>query len=92
MHATAEPRHGYHGQIAAAHMVANIPRVQFDTPGEEVIAALHGRHFDCADTVFVTNDSDQLMGIVRINELYGDSSKQIGQIMKEEHEAVLRHG
>jgi magnesium transporter len=70
-------------------MVANIPRVHLDTPVEKVIEALRGRLYDCADTIFVTNGSGQLMGIVRINDLFGDGAERIGDIMEEEHEAVL---
>ena len=84
-----EVRHSYHSETAAAHMVANIPRVHLDTPIDKVIAALRGHLYDCADTIFVTNGSGHLMGIVRINDLFGDDAERIGDIMEEEHEAVL---
>lgn len=86
---TIEPHHAYHGETAAAHMLANIPRVHLDTPVEKVIEALRGHLYDCADTVFVTDGSGRLMGIVRINDLFGNNAARIGDIMEEEHEAVL---
>ena len=83
-----ETRHPYHREAAAAHMLANIPRAHLDTPVEQVISALRGHLYDCADTVFVTDDRGHLEGIVRINDLFGDHAKRIGDIMEEEHEAV----
>ncbi len=88
MTATTSPHTGYHREAAAAHMVANIPRAKFDTPVDRVIEALRGHLYDCADTVFVTNDLGKLMGIVRINDLFGDHAERIGDIMEERHEAV----
>ena len=84
-----EVRQTYHGQTAAAHMVANIPRVHLGTPVDKVIEALRGRLYDCADTVFVTDDIGHLVGIVRINDLFGVGAERIGEIMEEEHKAVL---
>lgn len=78
----------YHREAAAAHMVTNIPRAKYDTPVDQVIEALRGQHYDCADTVFVTDGAGHLAGIVRINDLFGDGTKQIGDIMEEKHEAV----
>lgn len=89
MPATAKMQHAYHREAAASHMVANIPRAHQDTPVENVIAALRGHLYDCADTVFVTDQSDHLLGIVRINDLFGKDDERIGDIMEEEHEAVL---
>ncbi len=89
MEENSEVHHAYHREAAAAHMVANIPRVHLETPVEKVIEALRGRLYDCADTIFVTDGSGQLMGIVRINDLFGDGAERIGDIMEEEHEAVL---
>lgn len=86
---TAEIHAPYHREAAAAHMVANIPRAHMDTAVTDVIDALRGRLYDCADTVFVTDGAGRLMGIVRINDLFGDHSERIGDIMQEEHEAVL---
>ena len=88
MTASVEKQAGYHREAAAAHMVANIPRAKFDTPVDLVIEALRGHLYDCADTVFVTDGVGKLMGIVRINDLFGDGAKQIGDIMEERHEAV----
>jgi magnesium transporter len=84
-----ETHHAYHREAAAAHMVANIPRAHFDTPVEKVIDALRGNLYDCADTVFVTDSAGRLMGIVRINDLFGNPPDLIGDIMEDEHEAVL---
>lgn len=78
----------YHRETAAAHMVANIPRAKFDAPVDRVIEALRGHLYDCADTVFVTDGAGQLMGIVRINDLFGGGAERIGDIMEERHEAV----
>ncbi len=88
MNATASAQHAYHREAAAAHMVANVPRVHVDTSVEEVLKALRGQLYDCADTVFVTDDAGQLVGIVRINEMFGSRSDRIGDIMQEEHDAV----
>ena len=88
MTASADPRTAYHREAAAAHMVANIPRAKHDTPVDRVIEALRGHLYDCADTVFVTDDSGHLMGIVRINDLFGSRAEKIGDIMEERHEAV----
>ena len=88
MTAPAVIRTAYHREAAAAHMVANIPRAKYDTPVDGVIEALRGHLYDCADTVFVTDDVGQLLGIVRINDLFGNGAKQIGDIMQEDHEAV----
>lgn len=88
MTASAVTQAAYHREVAAAHMVANIPRAKFDTPVDSVIEALRGHLYDCADTVFVTDGAGQLKGIVRINDLFGAGAKQIGDIMEEQHEAV----
>lgn len=89
MAADPETSPAYHREAAAAHMVANIPRAHSDTPVHEVIEALQGRQFDCADTVFVTDPDGRLLGIVRINDLFGQHAERIGDIMEEEHDAVL---
>ena len=73
---------------AAEHMLTGIPRALIDTPVDQVIEALRGSVFECADTVFVTNNSGQLLGIVRINDLFADGQLLIGDIMEPEHESV----
>jgi len=73
---------------AAEHMLTGIPRAHIDTPVEQVIDALRGSDFECADTVFVTDTSGHLQGIVRINDLFADGQVRIGDIMEPEHEAV----
>jgi len=88
MTAGVETQAGYRRESAAAHMVANIPHAKFDTPVDLVIEALRGHLYECADTVFVTDGVGKLMGIVRINDLFGDGAKQIGDIIEEQHEAV----
>jgi magnesium transporter len=75
-------------ETAGAHMVTLIPRALVDTPVEKVIESLRGQKFECADTVFVTDSAGQLEGIVRINDLFADGERQIGEIMEPEHEAV----
>jgi magnesium transporter len=89
MTASVQAHTAYHREAAAAHMVANIPRAKFDTPVERVIEALRGHLYDCADTIFVTDEAGHLEGIVRINDLFGDGAKAIGEIMEEQHQAVL---
>jgi magnesium transporter len=66
---------------AAEHMLTGIPRAHIDTPVEQVIDALRG-------SVFVTDTSGHLQGIVRINDLFADGQVRIGDIMEPEHEAV----
>jgi magnesium transporter len=69
-------------------MVRHIPRATPDTPVGEVIKELSGRHFDCADTIFITDENDCLEGIVRINDLFSDGELPIADIMEPEHDAV----
>lgn len=78
-------------ETAGSHMVTHIPRATADTPVNLVIQSLRGQKFECADTVFVTDTEGRLAGIVRINDLFADSERQIGEIMESEHEAV-RYG
>lgn len=75
-------------ETAGAHMVTRIPRANADTLVDEVIRTLRGQHFDCADTIFVTDAAGRLDGIVRINDLLSDGAHRIGEIMEPEHEAV----
>lgn len=88
MTASEKTQATYHREAAAAYMVANIPRAKYDTPVDQVIEGLRGRLYDCADTVFVTDGRGHLMGIVRINDLFRNGARQIGDIMEERHEAV----
>ena len=73
---------------AAEHMLTGIPRAHIDTPVDQVIEALRGSVFECADTVFVTDNAGQLLGIVRINDLFADGQLRIGDIMEPEPESV----
>jgi len=73
---------------AAEHMLTGIPRAHIDTPVEQVIDALRGSVFECAETVLVTDTSGHLQGIVRINDLFAEGQVRIGDIMEPEHEAV----
>lgn len=75
-------------ETAASHLVTGIPRATPETPVSEVIAALRGGRYDCADTVFVTDSDGKLEGIVRINDLLADGDRAIRDIMEPEHEAV----
>lgn len=75
-------------ESAASHMVAGIPTAHVDTPVSAVLDDLIGSRFECADTVFVLDDDGRLEGIVRINDLFADGDRQIGDIMEEEHESV----
>jgi magnesium transporter len=73
---------------AAEHMLTGIPRAHIDTPVDQVIRNLRGSFYECADTVFVTDDTGHLLGLVRINDLFADGHHRIGDIMEPEHEAV----
>lgn len=75
-------------ETAATHMVREIPVALTDTPIDEVIASLRGRKFECADTIFITDGEGRLEGIVRVNDLFAETGRPIGDIMEEEHEAV----
>jgi len=75
-------------ETAVSHMVTHIPRAFADTPVDTVIQSLRGQKFECADTVFVTDSMGRLEGIVRINDLFANGERQIGEIMEPEHEAV----
>lgn len=75
-------------ETAATHMVGGVPVATMNMTVEEVIGSLRGRKFDCADTVFVTDDEGRLEGIVRVNDLFSEADCRIGEIMEEEHEAV----
>lgn len=76
-------------ETAAAHMVREIPRATRETTVDDALAALRGRHFACADTVFVTEDGGRLAGIVRLNDLLSaPGSATLGSIMEPEHDAV----
>ena len=69
-------------------MVARIPRATTNMLASTVIQSLRGQKFECADAVFVTDAEGQLEGIVRINDLFANSERQIGEIMEPEHESV----
>lgn len=73
---------------AARHLVSSVPTARPDARTQDVIAGLSGQAFACADTVFVTDEDDRLVGIVRINDLFADGAQTIAEIMEPEHEAV----
>jgi magnesium transporter len=75
-------------EMAASHMVKRIPRATPDMSVGAVIQSLRGEQFDCADTIFVTDEDDRLEGIVRINDLLGDGDRPIREIMEDRHDAV----
>jgi magnesium transporter len=75
-------------ETAASHMVTHIPRSTAEMLVSAVINSFRGQRFECADTVFVTDDDGRLEGIVRINDLFADGERKIGEIMEPEHEAV----
>jgi magnesium transporter len=75
-------------ETAGTYMVTHIPRAFTGTSIKTVIESLHGNRFECADTVFVTDDDGRLEGIVRISELFANLDGPIGDIMEPEHEAV----
>jgi magnesium transporter len=76
------------GDTAASHMVTRIPRATADARVDDVIDALRGQDFECADTVFVVDDMNRLQGVVRINDLLADGDRRIGDLMEAKHEAV----
>jgi len=73
---------------AESHIVTNIPRANANERAEAVISSLCDRTFECADTIFVTDSSGHLNGIVRINDLFSDSSRLLGEIMETKYESV----
>ena len=75
-------------ETAGTYMVTRIPRASTSTPIDSVIRSLHGNRFECADSIFVTDEEGCLEGIVRINELFANVRGAIGDIMEPEHEAV----
>lgn len=75
-------------ETAGTYMVTHVPRAFTGTSIKAVIESLHGNRFECADTVFVTDDDGRLEGIVRISELFANLDGPIGDIMEPEHEAV----
>jgi magnesium transporter len=75
-------------EVAARHLVRGIPRVPPDAAVDDVVAELRGQAFDCADTVFVVDPEERLIGIVRINELLSGGGRVIADILEPEHEAV----
>ncbi len=84
----SDPGPAHPRETAGARMVSRIPRALADTPVAEVIAALIGGAYDCADTVFVTDGDGRLVGLVRINDLFAGDGRPIGEIMEAEHAAV----
>lgn len=78
-------------ETAASHMVTRIPRATATTPVHQVLASLRGERFDCADTIFVTDEDGRLEGLVRINDLLADAERDIAKIMEPEHEAVRKN-
>lgn len=74
--------------MAVAHMVRRIPKATATTRVGDVIRSMRGQRFECADTIFVTDDAGQLEGIVRINDLFADGDRPIREIMEDRHEAV----
>ncbi|SIO53282.1 magnesium transporter [Rhodovulum sp. ES.010] len=75
-------------ETAQTHLVASVPTARPETRAADLIAALGGQHFDCADTILVTDADTRLIGIVRINDLFANAGRLIGEIMEPEHEAV----
>ncbi|MEM9629444.1 MAG: magnesium transporter [Pseudomonadota bacterium] len=75
-------------ETAGSHLVTRIPRATIGTRVEIIIEAFRGQTFECADTIFVTDDDGRLEGIVRINDLFTDGARRIEEIMEPEHDAV----
>ncbi|MEZ5714012.1 MAG: magnesium transporter [Paracoccaceae bacterium] len=73
---------------ASSHLVTNIPRALAGASVADVMRDLRGTYYDCADTVFVIDPAERLLGLVRINDLFADGARRIGDIMEPEHEAV----
>ena len=86
---TNEAHHAHHRKTAAAHMFSNVPRAHPVTPVAEVIEALRGHLYECADTVFVKGNAGQLVCVARTDALCGKPAERIGDITEEETEAVL---
>ncbi|MCP5144804.1 MAG: magnesium transporter [Gammaproteobacteria bacterium] len=84
----SQPENSAVRETAGSHMVTSIPRATPQTRVSEVIAQLRGRKYECADTIFVVDDTEHLLGVVRINDLLADGEHCLGDIMEEEHQAV----
>lgn len=74
-------------ETADTHVVRSGPWTTADALVSAVIRSLQGQQFECADTVFVTDADGRLAGIVRINRLFANNERRIGEIMEPEHEA-----
>lgn len=76
-------------ETAHAHMVSRVPRAEAGDSAAVVLDDLRGRHFDCAEAVFVTDRDGRLQGLVHINDLLSATPDQaMAEIMEPEHTAV----
>ena len=49
---------------------------------------MKGHHYECADTVFVTDAVGRLEGIIRINDLFADTRRPLRDLMEPKYSAV----
>lgn len=91
MQQTSYQESGGIDDVAATHLVTRIPRAPADATVDDVLKRLRGQAYDCADTVFVVDAEERLVGLVRINDLLAHGDRRIGEIMEPEHEAVGLH-
>ncbi|WP_375595689.1 magnesium transporter [Algihabitans albus] len=76
-------------ETARAHMAGGVPRAETGDSAAAVLDDLRGRHFECAEAVFVTNPEGRLEGVVHINDLLAARPDQaMAEIMEPEHTAV----
>lgn len=76
-------------ETARAHMAHRVPRAEAGDSAAVVLDDLRGRHFDCAEAVFVTDGDGRLEGLVHINDLLAARPDQaMAEIMEPEHVAV----
>ncbi|WP_162906521.1 magnesium transporter [Algihabitans albus] len=76
-------------ESARAHMASRVPRAETGDSAAVVLDDLRGRHFDCAEAVFVTDRDGRLEGIVHISDLLAARPDQaMAELMEPEHTAV----
>jgi magnesium transporter len=63
-------------ESAAQHLVARVPRARAHETAGAVHGRLAGAHYDAVDAVYVTDDSERLIGLVRLTDLFAASPAQ----------------
>jgi magnesium transporter len=58
-----------HAETALRHMVTRVPRARAEQTCGQLLAALHGQHFDLAHTVCVLDAEEVLIGIAQLTDV-----------------------